>query len=93
MSLASVSHFDTLATKRKNTVFIALLEKNINIKKSFQNFGNIAVGEIRSLNPVDVLTYKYLIVLNPKEAVAILEKKTNMFKNLKPKSTASPTGK
>ncbi|MDP2655542.1 MAG: 50S ribosomal protein L4 [bacterium] len=61
-----------LVTKKKNTALIALASYNKNTTKSFSNFGNVMTEEMRSLNPVDVLTHKYLIIENPKESFEIL---------------------
>jgi len=90
-ALAAVPHFEKLNTKRKNTALIALSEKNTNTEKSFRNFGNIAIGEVRNLNPVDILTYTYLILSNPKEALMFLEKKPTY--TLTPKKDQSVTSK
>lgn len=87
-SLASVSGFENLAKKRKNTAVVALAEKNINTEKSFSNFGNISMDEVRNINPVDILNYKYLIIENPEKSLEILSKR---FENLtKAKSTTKP---
>lgn len=75
-ALAAVPHFEKLNTKRKNTALIALSEKNTNTEKSFRNFGNVKLDEVRNLNPVDILTYTYLILSNPKEVLMFLEKKS-----------------
>lgn len=72
-ALAQTDGYNTLATKRKNAAYIAVSAKNVNAKKSFDNFGNIKLDEVRNLNPVDLLTYKYLIIENPEVSVKHLE--------------------
>ena len=62
-----------LVTKKKNTALIALASYNKNTTKSFSNFGNVMTEEMRSLNPVDVLTHKYLIIENPEVAFATIQ--------------------
>ena len=62
-----------LVTKKKNTALIALASYNKNTTKSFSNFGNVTTEEMRSLNPVDVLTHKYLIIENPEVAFATIQ--------------------
>ncbi|MBT3282792.1 50S ribosomal protein L4 [bacterium] len=74
-NLSKITGFDTLATKRKNTALFALGIKDKNTEKSFQNFGNISVDEARNLDPLDILTYKYLIVSDPENVVKFLESK------------------
>ena len=61
-----------LVTKKKNTALIALASYNKNTTKSFSNFGNMKTEETRSLNPVDVLTHKYLIIENPEVAFKLI---------------------
>jgi large subunit ribosomal protein L4 len=67
-SLAGIKGFEKL-NKRRNAAFVALPGKDRMIEKSFNNFGNIEVGEVRNLNPLHVLNYKYLVVANPEEAL------------------------
>jgi large subunit ribosomal protein L4 len=61
--------------KKKNAALIALPERHIPTRKSFQNIGNVAVTEVRNLNPLSVLSTKYLVLANPKEAIETLSKK------------------
>jgi len=61
-----------LATKKKNAVLIALGSDDKNVKKSFKNFDNVEVEEVRNLNPIDLLTYKYVILTQPDESVLFL---------------------
>lgn len=94
VSLSSVPHFEQLKTKRKNAACIALPTKNEALKKSFRNFGNITVDEVRNLNPVDVLTCKYLIIADPKESLMFFgtdtEEKKEAPKKAVTKKTAAP---
>jgi major intracellular serine protease len=39
---------------------IGSIDENLN--RSFRNFGNIKLDEVRNINPLDVLNYKYLII-------------------------------
>src|SRR3989344_2854558 len=61
-----------LVTKKNNSALLALATHNTNVSKSFRNFGNIMTEEVRGLNPVDVLTHKYLIIENPEVSFATL---------------------
>ena len=72
-ALAAGASQPTLATKRKNAALILISERNENVEKSFNNFGNIEVAHVKDVNPVDLLTYKYVIVANPKASLEILE--------------------
>ena len=74
-ALSGVSGYETLWTKKNNTALITTLKKDENVYKSFGNFGNVAIEEVRNLNVVDALSYKYLIMVNPEESVEFLEGK------------------
>jgi len=74
-SLSKVQGFKDLATRRKNTALILIPENNVVIKKSFNNFGNIEVDEVRNLNVVDLLNYKFVVIVDPKVAIKSLESK------------------
>ncbi len=73
-SLSGIKGFERLGTKKTNTAFIALSKKDTSVEKSFNNFGNIEVGEMRNLNPLQVLNYKYLVIANPTEALTLISK-------------------
>ncbi len=63
-------------TKSKNAAFIALPTAHTPTQKSFQNFGNVVVDEVRNLNPLNILKAKYLVIANPEVAFATLSKKS-----------------
>ncbi|MEZ4200225.1 MAG: 50S ribosomal protein L4 [Candidatus Paceibacterota bacterium] len=75
MALAKGAQKDDLATKQKNTALMVLPERNEVVEKSFRNFGNMLVAQAKDINPVDLLTYKYVVVADPKSALAVLEKR------------------
>ncbi len=64
-----------LATKRKNAALVVLADRNLATEKSFRNFGNIEVAQAKDINPVDLLTYKYVVVADPQSSVEIFEKR------------------
>ena len=66
---------DSLATKRKNAALLVLADRNVATEKSFRNFGNIEVAQAKDINPVDLLTYKYVVVADAPSSVEILEKR------------------
>ncbi|MSR70787.1 50S ribosomal protein L4 [Candidatus Kaiserbacteria bacterium] len=72
-------HFHGLS-KKKNAALIALPVRHTPTIKSFQNFGNIAVEEVRNLNPLSIMSAKYLVIASPKDAIEILGKKTTSTK-------------
>jgi large subunit ribosomal protein L4 len=79
--LSSIEGMQNMATKKRNNAIISMGEKNQDIERSFNNFGNIQVQEARNLNPVDLLKYKYLVLENAKRALDILDAKGIKAKN------------
>jgi large subunit ribosomal protein L4 len=71
-ALSTIAGNSTLVTKRKNTALVVLTERDLNTELSFRNFGNIEVVQAKDVNPVDLLTYKYVIVAKPDAALAAL---------------------
>jgi large subunit ribosomal protein L4 len=75
IALSSVKGFEGMDAKKRNSVFVATEGNDKIIAKSFSNFGNVEVDDIKNLNPVDVLQYKYLVVMSPKDAISGLQKR------------------
>ena len=75
ISLATVSGFDGLVTKKKNSAVITFFNGADNDYKSLRNFSNIDLEEIKNLNLSDVLSHKYLIISNPEQSVEFMESK------------------
>ena len=62
-------------TAKKNAALIALPSADMPTMKSFRNFGHVAVDEVRNLNPLSVLSSKYLVITDPEHSLAALAKK------------------
>ncbi len=62
-------------SKRKNAAFIAIPSADMGTMKSFQNFGNIVIDDVRNLNPLVLLQSKYLVIADPSSAFETLSKK------------------
>jgi large subunit ribosomal protein L4 len=65
----------SLATKRKNAALLVLPTRNEVVEKSFRNFGNIEVMQAKDINPVDLLTYKYVVMTEPAATLEIISKR------------------
>lgn len=72
-ALAQGASEPSLATKRKNAALIVLSKRDENVEMSFRNFGNMFVAQAKDINPVDLLTYKYVVVADPKAALEVFE--------------------
>jgi large subunit ribosomal protein L4 len=74
-AIANGSGHDEMVRKRKNAALVVLAERDLATEKSFRNFGNIEVAQAKDINPVDLLTYKYVVVADAPSSVEILEKR------------------
>ncbi len=74
--LSSIKGFETLSSKKFNAAYIATPEKDVLAQKSFSNFANVKLGEVRNLNPVEALRYKTIVIVNPAEGVKELEERS-----------------
>lgn len=71
-NIGGISGFESLPAKKKNAARLLTTQKNLSVEKSFRNFGNVGVGELRNINARDALTYKYLVLVNPERSIKIL---------------------
>lgn len=71
-ALARIEGKEALARKKMNTAIILIPERDENTELSFRNFGNMTVVPIKDVNPVQLLTYKYVIVAKPADALTML---------------------
>ncbi|MEK7185524.1 MAG: 50S ribosomal protein L4 [Patescibacteria group bacterium] len=73
----SLGKIDSLknAIKKNNALYIALDKKDVGLERSFQNFGNVLVDESRNLNPLDIMSYKYIVFVNPEVSIGAIARK------------------
>jgi len=71
-AIANGSKNEELATKRKNAALIVLTNRDVNTEKSLRNFSNLEVAQVKDINPVSLLTYKYVLVASPEKALEVL---------------------
>lgn len=76
-ALGAIKGYEMVGARRKNRAYIAIDENDVFTKKSFANFSNVKTDEMRNLNPLDLLKYKYVIIENPAESLKLLEAKLN----------------
>lgn len=70
--LSGVKGFDALKTRRKNAALILTGGSSEAVSKSFRNIGSIAIDEARNANPVDLLLYRFIVVVEPEKSVKTL---------------------
>lgn len=76
-ALAKGSGQSSLATKRKNTALVVLPGRNEVAELSFRNFGNVEVVQAKDINPVDLLTYKYVVMAEPNTTLEVISKRVS----------------
>lgn len=72
VAIAKVAKTPMIAERKNHATLIAISGKDFATEKSFGNFGNVVMEEVRNLNPVDVLGHRYLIIEKPSEAIETL---------------------
>lgn len=63
-TLSEVKGFERLWSK-KNAAVIALGDKNKETERSLKNLSNMEVIEMRNLNPLSLLSHKFVVIENP----------------------------
>lgn len=71
-SLAKIAGYEKLVYKTGKRAILALPAKDENVEKSFRNIKSSSLMEVANLNPLDLLNYKYLVVLNPEKGLEAL---------------------
>lgn len=74
-SLSKINEFKNLISKKNNATYLALAKKDLNTVKSFSNLNNIKIDDVKNLNAMDVVNYKYLIIEQPEESVKFIQGK------------------
>lgn len=74
-SLSKISEYKNLLSKKNNAAYLALGKADLNAKKSFGNLSNMKIDEVKNLNPLDIINYRYLIIGQPKESVKFIQGK------------------
>lgn len=70
--LSKVSGFEKIVGGKKANLYITTPAKTDTVKKSFANIKTVEIDEIKNINPVDLLTFRYIIISHPKESIAFL---------------------
>lgn len=80
-ALSGVKGYEGIKTKKINSTLLVLPSRDENTEMSFQNFGNISVMQAKDVNPVELLTYKYVVVVSPEATNEIFETRIAKKKN------------
>lgn len=61
--------------KKGNRALLALPSRNASIERSFRNIPIAEIDEVRNLNPLSLMSYKYLVMVDAKKCIEALEKR------------------
>ena len=67
--MSAIKGYERLTTKPANAALIVFSKKDLLTERGLRNLSNIAVDEARNLNPVSLLSSKYLVVSDPEESL------------------------
>ena len=70
--LSSLKGFEKMVGGKKPNIYVSVPAKGDVLKKSFANIKTVEVDEVRNMNPVDLLAYRYIIISQPTESIAFL---------------------
>ena len=73
--LAKVKGFEKISYKNGKRALVYSPGHNENLYKMFRNIPSAHVQEVRNSNPLDVMRYKYIVFINPKESLSALTNK------------------
>lgn len=71
-SLSTISGFEKISGAKRPNTYITCPAKSDILKKSFANIKTVEVDEVKNMNPVDLLSYKYIVISHPTESFAFL---------------------
>lgn len=71
-AIAKAADAPALVSKGKNAAVIAFASKDKDAELSFRNIGNVITEEARNLNPVELVTKKYVVIERPADAFKVL---------------------
>ena len=75
-AISQASHTKLLSGTGGNSALIALVSHDDATIKSFRNMQGVLTEEVRNLNPLNVLSYRYVVIEKPEEAFAVLSSRT-----------------
>ncbi len=90
--LATITGFEKISYRSGRRLLLVTPSKDAVAVKSFANLQSAKVMEARDLNPLDLATYKYTIIISPKESLATLSRRGDFLAGVK-KTSVKPKNK
>ncbi|MEK7558342.1 MAG: 50S ribosomal protein L4 [Patescibacteria group bacterium] len=75
VALSEVKGLEKLSYKKRSTAYLVFSKKEISLEKIFRNLPQVEMGEARNLNALDIVRHRYIVMVEPKESVLVLEKR------------------
>lgn len=70
--LSTIKGFERISGGKKPNTYITIPAKGETLKKSFANIPTVEIDEVRNINPVDLLAFRYIIISQPTESISFL---------------------
>lgn len=74
-SLAGIKGFAELNYQKGHRALLTLPERSAGVTRSFRNLATTAVCLAEELNPLNTLTYRFVVLTEPEKAISILAKR------------------
>lgn len=70
-----VSGFETINTKKHNNIFMTSPDISDELKNGTKNFSHVTLHDIKNLNVIDVMNFRYLVIADVEKTVEFLQTK------------------
>ncbi|MEO5646387.1 MAG: 50S ribosomal protein L4 [Candidatus Paceibacterota bacterium] len=74
-TLAGITGFEKLGSKKPTTALVVLAEPNDVVEKSFANLSGVTVATVNGLNALVLMSFHNVVVVDPSTVVPLLEAK------------------
>ncbi len=65
--------FERINYKKGKRALLTTTKKDEKVTKSFKNIPSATVSDLRDINMLDLLNYKYLVIINPADSLTVLK--------------------
>ena len=70
-----LSGFETINTKKHNNIYMTSPEVSAELKNAAKNLAHVTLQDVKNLNVVDVMNYRYFVISSPEKTVEFLQTK------------------
>ncbi|MEK7178702.1 MAG: 50S ribosomal protein L4 [Patescibacteria group bacterium] len=69
MKLAGIPGFGRISARKENGACVYTPEKDPLVERAFRNFGSIRIAPVAAMNLLDILNFKYVIIVAPEKSL------------------------